>query len=131
MTLPDDVKRRLVLVRGVGVWAYWPVLRLGLSVDLAYAYASLKSRMAACPGGWSSTRVSHEKGAKDLSSPQPFTMMCRLDEQAVLQPVLFISVYFLEQFASRLVSVDYCRTHRSALLRAPAAFISDSTAHPM
>ena len=52
-------------------------------------------------------------------------------EQAVLQPVLFISVYFLEQFASRLVSVDYCRTHRSALLRAPAAFISDSTAHPM
>ena len=71
--------------------------------------------MAACPGGWSSTRVSHEKGAKDLSSPQPFTMLCRLDaevrtglalllhcerqpvnfsrkEQAVLQPVLFISV---------------------------------------
>ncbi len=116
MTLPDDVKRRLVLVRGVGVWAYWPVLRLGLSVDLAYAYASLKSRMAACPGGWSSTRVSHEKGAKDLSSPQPFTMVCRLDaevrtgltalllhyerqpvkygrnEQGVLLPVLCISV---------------------------------------
>ena len=109
--------------------------------------------MAACPGGWSSTRVSHEKGAKDLSSPQPFTMLCRLDaevrtglalllhcerqpvkfsrkEQADLQPVLFISVSLLEQFAGRLVSVDNCRTH-ALPFRAPGAFGSDSTAHPM
>lgn len=75
-TLPAEADALLRLMRGVGVCVYCPVLRLGLSVELAYAYASLKSRMAASPGGWSSTRVSQEKGASDLSSLQPLTMVC-------------------------------------------------------
>ena len=72
--LPEPV-RFLLLVKGVGVCAYCPVLRLGRSADFAKAYASLKSRMAASPGGWSSTLASQEKGAKDLSSPQPLTIV--------------------------------------------------------
>ena len=75
----------LRLMRGVGVWVYCPVLRLGLSTELAYAYASLKSRMAASPGGWSSTRVSQEKGASDLSSLQPLTIVCT-EGQTTLVP---------------------------------------------
>lgn len=75
-TLPAEAALLLRLTRGVGVCAYCPVRRLGLSAELVYAYASLKSRMAASPGGWSSTRVSQEKGARDLSSLQPLTMVC-------------------------------------------------------